>query len=112
MAQIGVFKPTKSWLSGRIRTPAFDAHLVLFPIDKPDAANAPNYRIHLGDTDGIGVGPGVGAGLKCTRERAGKSISLQRDDPSSARALRANPLQTVDGGAEFKLLWSSPAASP
>jgi uncharacterized protein (DUF736 family) len=69
MAQIGAF--TKTGRSGRIRTAAFDVHIVLFPIDKPDAANAPDYRIHLGDNDGVGGGPSVGAGCKCTRERAG-----------------------------------------
>jgi uncharacterized protein (DUF736 family) len=106
MAQIGVFKPTKTGLSGRIRTPAFDPHLVLLPIDRPDAETAPDYRIHLGENDGTGVGPGVGAGWKCTRERAGESISLQRDDPSFAQPLRTNPLQAVDSGAEFRLLWS------
>ena len=62
MAQIGTFKRTKTGIRGRIRTLALDAELVLIPVDKRDAENAPDYRIHLGDVDGSEVGPEVGAG--------------------------------------------------
>jgi uncharacterized protein (DUF736 family) len=52
MAQIGTFKRTKMGISGRIRTLALEAELILVPVDKRDAENAPDYRIHLGDVDG------------------------------------------------------------
>jgi uncharacterized protein (DUF736 family) len=72
MAQIGTFKRTKAGLSGRIRTLALDAELILVPVDKRDAENAPDYRIHLGDDDGAEVGPEVGAGLETHRGKGGR----------------------------------------
>src|SRR6266851_8636617 len=76
MAQIGTFKRTKTGLSGRIRTLALDAELILVPVDKRDAESAPDYRIHLGVVDGSEAGPEVGAGWKRTGEKAGDYISL------------------------------------
>jgi uncharacterized protein (DUF736 family) len=77
MARIGTFKRTKTGISGRILTLALDAELILVPVDKSDAENAPDYRIHLGDVDGSEVGPEVGAGWKRTGEKAGEYVSLQ-----------------------------------
>jgi uncharacterized protein (DUF736 family) len=106
MALIGTFKRTKAGLSGRIRTLALDAVLVLIPVDKRDAENAPDYRIHLGDDDGAEVGPEVGAGWKRTGEKAGDYISLQLDDPSFGQPIRANLFQANEAGTEFDLLWN------
>jgi uncharacterized protein (DUF736 family) len=108
MAQIGTFKRTKTGLSGRIRTLALDAELILVPVDKRDAENAPDYRIHLGDDAGAEVGPEVGAGWKRTGEKAGDYISLQLDDPSFRQPIRANLFQADDEGMAFTLLWSRP----
>jgi uncharacterized protein (DUF736 family) len=108
MAQIGTFKRTKTGISGRIRTLALDAELILVPVDKRDAENAPDYRIHLGDVDGSEVGPEVGAGWKRTGEKAGDYISLQLDDPSFRQPIRANLFQADDKGMAFTLLWSRP----
>ena len=108
MAQIGAFKRTKAGISGRIRTLALDAELILVPVDKRDAENAPDYRIHLGDVDGSEVGPEVGAGWKRTGEKAGDYISLQLDDPSFRQPIRANLFQADDKGMAFTLLWSRP----
>ena len=108
MAQIGTFKRTKIGLSGRIRTLALDADLVLVPIDKSDAENAPDYRLHLRNDDGAEIGPEVGAGWKRSGEKAGDYISLQLDDPSFAQPIRANLFQADDNGTEFDVLWSRP----
>ena len=108
MAQIGTFKRTKTGISGRIRTLALNAELTLVPVDKSDAENAPDYRIHLGDVGGSEVGPEVGAGWKRTGEKAGDYISLQLDDPSFAQPIRANLFQADDKGTEFNLLWNRP----
>ena len=96
MAQIGTFNRTKTGISGRIRTLALDAELILVPVDKRDAENAPDYRIHLGDVDGSEVGPEVGAGWKRTGEKAGEYVSLQLDDPTFAQPIRANLFQADD----------------
>ena len=82
MAQIGTFKRTKTGFSGHILTLALDAKLILVPVDKSDVENAPDYRIHLGDDDGLEVGPEVGAGWKRNGEKAGDYVSLHLDDPS------------------------------
>jgi len=108
MAQIGTFKRTKTGFSGHIRTLALDAKLVLIPVDKRDAENAPDYRIHLGDANGAEVGPEVGAGWKRTGEKAGGYISLQLDDPSFAQPIRANLFQANEAGTSFDLLWNRP----
>jgi len=106
MAQVGTFKRTKTGISGRLRTLALNAELVLIPVDKRDAENAPDYRIHLGDVDGSEVGPEVGAGWKRTGEKAGDYISLQLDDPSFGQPIRANLFQADDKGTAFDLLWN------
>jgi uncharacterized protein (DUF736 family) len=106
MAQIGTFKRTKTGISGRIRTLALNAELILIPVDKRDAENAPDYRIHLGDIDGSEVGPEVGAGWKRTGEKAGEYISLQLDDPSFGQPIRANLFQANEAGTAFDLLWN------
>jgi uncharacterized protein (DUF736 family) len=108
MTQIGTFKRTKTGISGRIRTLALDAELIQVPVDKRDAENAPDYRIHLGDDDGAEVGPEVGAGWKRTGEKAGDYISLQLDDPSFGQPIRANLFQADDQGTAFNLLWNRP----
>src|SRR6266849_4980745 len=105
MAQIGTFKRTKTGISGRIRTLALNAELTLVPVDKSDAENTPDYRVHLGDDDGHEVGPEVGAGWKRTGEKAGDYISLQLDDPSFGQPIRANLFQANEAGTAFDLLW-------
>src|SRR6266581_5340589 len=106
MAQIGTFKRTKTGIRGRIRTLALNAELILIPVDKRDAENAPDYRIHLGDVDGSEVGPEVGAGWKRTGEKAGEYVSLQLDDPSFAQPIRANLFQSGDDKSVWSLLWN------
>ena len=106
MAQIGTFKRTKTGISGRIRTLALDAELVLIPVDKRDAENAPDYRVHLGDGDGAEVGPEVGAGWKRTGEKAGNYVSLHLDDPTLRQPIRANLFQANEAGTAFNLLWN------
>ncbi len=108
MAQIGTFKRTKTGFSGHIRTLALDAKLILVPVAKSDAENAPDYRIHLGDDDGAEVGPEVGAGWKRSGEKAGDYISLQLDDPTFAQPIRANLFQANEAGTAFDLLWNRP----
>ena len=108
MAQIGTFKRTKTGISGRIRTLALDAELVLIPVDRSDAENAPDYRIHLGDDDGLAIGPEVGAGWNRSGEKAGDYVSLHLDGPTLRQPIRANLFQADDQGTAFNLLWNRP----
>ncbi len=46
--------------------------------------------------------------LDRTGEKAGDYISLQLDDPTFARPIRANLFQADEAGMAFTLLWSRP----
>ena len=68
--------------------------LIFVPVDKPDVENAPDYRIHLGDDDGLAIGPEVGAGWKRNGEKAGDYVSLHLDGP---HLKTTDPRQSVPG---------------
>ena len=104
MAQIGSFRRTESGYSGSIRTLSLNVELVLISVDNTEAENAPNYRIHLGDERG----PEIGAGWKRTGEKAGDYASLQLDDPTLARPIRANLFQSGGDKSVWSLLWNRP----
>ena len=104
MAQIGSFRRTESGYSGRIRTLSLNVELILIPVDNTEAENAPNYRVHLGDERG----PEIGAGWKRTGEKAGDYVSLQLDDPTFTRPIRANLFQSGDDKSAWSLLWNRP----
>jgi uncharacterized protein (DUF736 family) len=55
VARIGTFKRTKAGISGRIRTLALNAQVILISIDNGDAENVPDYRIHLGPRSRSGL---------------------------------------------------------
>lgn len=92
MSAIGAFQKTESGWSGHIRTLVIDADVVLVPAKKSDAENAPDFRIHLDDKDGLEVG----AAWKETGEKAGDYLSFQLNDPTFAQPLRANLFQSRD----------------
>ena len=104
MAQIGQFTREPSGFTGHVRTVTIDVELVLVPADPSDADNAPDYRIHLGDEDGLEAG----AGWKRTGERAGEYVSLLLDDPAFAQPIRANLFRDDDAGNAWSLHWNRP----
>jgi len=105
MSLIGQFSRTKSGYAGRVRTLSIDVELVIVPAEHSDAENAPDYRIHLGPSDG---GPEVGAGWKRTGEKAGDYVSLQIDDPTFGHPIRANLFQSTDDKSAWGLNWNRP----
>jgi uncharacterized protein (DUF736 family) len=103
MTHIGSFTRTTGGYSGRLRTLTLDVELTLVTLDKGDAGNAPDYRIHLGeDTEG----PEVGAGWKHSGKKAGAYVALLIDDPIFTQPIRANLFQTDADGSTFHLLWN------
>ena len=103
MTHIGSFKRTTGGYSGRLRTLTLDVELALVTLDKSDAENAPDYRIHLGeDADG----PEVGAGWKHSGKKAGAYVALLIDDPVFTQPIRANLFQADADGSTFHLLWN------
>lgn len=103
MTHIGSFTRTTGGYSGRLRTLTLDVELTLVTVDKGDAENAPDYRIHLGDD---ADGPEVGAGWKHTGKKSGAYVALLIDDPVFTQPIRANLFQTDADGSTFHLLWN------
>ncbi|TIL65645.1 DUF736 domain-containing protein [Mesorhizobium sp.] len=104
MAQIGQFTRTQAGYSGRVRTLSLDLAIVFIPADNADVENAPDYRIRLGDEDGIEIG----AGWLQTGDRAGTYISVILDDPSLAQPIRARLFQSDENGRDWGLHWTRP----
>ena len=104
MGKIGQFTQHKSGFTGRIQTLAFAQDLSLVPAESSDAANAPDYHVHVGDDDG----PEIGAGWKRTGEKAGEYVSLVIDDPAFAQPIRANLFQSGDDKSAWVLSWNRP----
>ncbi|GAA4218999.1 DUF736 domain-containing protein [Sphingomonas endophytica] len=102
MPQIGTFMRTSTGFAGRIRTLSFDTEFVIVPAEPTDAGNAPDYRIHLGDTDG----PEVGAGSTRTGERAGEFVAIVLDDPVFLAPVRARLFRDVDDDTAWSLHWN------
>lgn len=103
MAQIiGSFTRLRGLFSGRIRTLALDAHLVLCPTNSVEGSNAPHYFVHLNDADG----PEVGAAWKRASERAGEYIAVMLDDPTFAAPFRANLFQQEHDKKVWVMSWN------
>ena len=103
MAHIGSFKRTTGGYTGRLCTLTLDVELTLVTLDKSDAGNAPDYRIHLGDDSD---GPAVGAGWKRRGKKAGAYVVLLIDDPVFMHPIRASLFQADADGSRFHLLWN------
>ncbi|MBB4303141.1 uncharacterized protein (DUF736 family) [Rhodobium orientis] len=107
MTQIGQFTRTKSGYTGYIHTLTLDRELTLVPTESSDAENAPDYRVHHGDGSGIEVG----AAWKRSGEKAGDYLSLQLDDPTFDRPIRANLFQLEAESDTWTLRWNRPPKS-
>ncbi|MGE0596214.1 MAG: DUF736 domain-containing protein [Hyphomonadaceae bacterium] len=106
MTQIGIFTRTADGYRGRLRTPSFDAELVLLPAETSDAENAPDWRVYLGEGD---QALEIGAAWTRTGERAGEYLALQFDDPLLARPLRANLFRVANKEDTYHLVWTRPS---
>jgi uncharacterized protein (DUF736 family) len=104
MPQIGQFTRDKSGFTGRIQTLIFTHELCLVPGESSDAENAPDYRVHVGNADGLEIG----AGWKRTGERAGEYVSLVIDDPALSQPIRANLFQSGGDKSAWVLNWNRP----
>lgn len=105
MTQIGSFQRTRQGYEGRIHTLGLDVQLCLVPADKTDTENAPDWRIHLGDSE---TGPEVGAGWDRTGEKAGAYVSLMIDCPTLVQPIRANLFRSSPQEGLHQLLWNRP----
>lgn len=102
MAQIGHFVRTQLSYAGRVRTLSLNLPLVFVPSDHSDAEQAPDYRIRVGDEDGVEVG----AGWVQSGDRAGTYVSVLLDDPSLGKPIRARLFQSDKSGRDWGLHWT------
>ena len=101
--QIGSFTRTRHGYEGRIHTLTLDAQLCLVPAEPQEGENAPDWRVHLGDSED---GPEVGAGWNETGERAGEYVSLRLDDPAFVQPIRAALFQNTGDKSAWSLRWN------
>jgi uncharacterized protein (DUF736 family) len=106
MTQIGSFQRTRHGYDGRVHTLGLDAQLYLVAAESSDAENAPDWRIHMGDSE---VGPEVGAGWDRIGEKAGAYIALLIDCPTLVQPIRANLFKSGQHEGLHHLVWSRPS---
>lgn len=105
MTQIGSFQRTRHGYEGRIHTLNLDAQLCLTAAEPSNTENAPDWRIHLGDSE---TGPEVGAGWDRTGEKAGAYVALLIDCPTLVQPISANLFRSSQHDGLRHLLWSRP----
>ena len=104
MSLIGQFTSENDGFIGHLMTLTLHQDIIIVPAEPSDAENAPDYRVHLGDSNG----PEIGAGWKRTGEKAGDYVSLQLDDPTFEHPIRANLFQSADDKSAWGLHWNRP----
>ncbi|MGV6876549.1 DUF736 domain-containing protein [Pseudochelatococcus sp. B33] len=105
MAQIGQFNRTETGFEGHLKALGLDVELTLVPAEPSDSENAPDYRVLLGDEEGLDIG----AGWKHASERAGEYVSIEVDSPLFAKPLRANLFQSGGDSTLWGLHLNRPA---
>ena len=106
MIRIGEFRSIGDGFSGRLTTLGLDVALTIVPALPSDSKNAPQYRIHAGES---AEGPEVGAGWKHDGKRAGAFVVLQIDDPQLPRPIRASLFRPATEGEPHPLFWQRQA---
>src|SRR5690242_1200421 len=99
MAHLGRFTRTQSGFEGELRAPGIKEQLTLVPAEHSDSENAPDYRVLLGDEDGLDIG----AGWKHVGEKAGEYVSIEAESPLFAHPLRANLFRSGDNDRAWGL---------
>lgn len=92
MAHLGHFTRTETGFEGRFHALGIDEPLTFVPAEPLETENAPQYRILLGDQDGLDIG----AGWSHVGERAGEFVSVDLYSPLFGGILRANLFRDPD----------------
>lgn len=74
MAQIGQFTRTERGFEGHLKALGLDAELTLVPAEPSESQNAPDYRVLLGDEEGL------------TSERVGRMSATAPANTSPSRS--------------------------
>ena len=109
MPVIGQFIRENDGFIGHLTTLSLHQDVIIVAAEPSDAENAPDFRVHVLDTNSNETGAEIGAGWKRTGERAGEYIAVVIDDPALPQPVRANLFRNDDAGKDWSLHWSRPA---
>ena len=98
MAHLGHFTRTETGFEGRFHALGIDEPLTFVPAEPLETENAPQYRILLGDQDGLDIG----AGWSHVGEKAGEFVSVEIYSPLFGW-LRANLFRDGDDDTAWSL---------
>lgn len=108
MPQIGTFIRDESGFVGHLTTLLLIQDVLIVDAEPSDAENAPQYRVHVVDSDTGEPAAEIGAGWKRTGEKAGDYVAILIDDPSFAQPIRANLFHNDAAGKDWSLHWTRP----
>ena len=106
MPQIGTFTRDETGFIGHLTTLHLNQDVIIIAAEPSDAANAPDYRVHVFDGVNNEAAGEIGAAWKRTSERAGDYLALVIDDPALPQLIRANLFRDDDAGFAWSLHWS------
>jgi uncharacterized protein (DUF736 family) len=105
MAQIGHFTRTETGFEGEFRALGIREQITLVPAEPSDAEKAPDYRVLLGDEEGLDIG----AGWTDIGDRAGEFVSISLYSPLFCGVFRAKLFRTGDNGSAWILHTNPPS---
>lgn len=105
MAQIGHFTRTESGFEGEFRALGIREQITLVPAEPSEAEKAPDYRVLLGDEEGLDIG----AGWTDIGDRAGEFVSISLYSPLFGGIFRAKLFRAGDSGPAWILHTNPPS---
>lgn len=99
---IGTFHKTPEGYGGELDTLGLHEPLAFVRAAPSDTENAPDWRIHLGESE---EGPKVGDGWDHTGEKAGRYISVLLEGPLLPQTIRARLFKSDRREGLHELVW-------
>ncbi|PZU68686.1 DUF736 domain-containing protein [Sphingobium sp.] len=109
MPQIGQFTNDETGFIGHLTTLLLNQDIIIVEAEPSEAANAPQYRVHVFDAMNNETAAEIGAGWKRSGEKAGDYVAILLDDPTFGQPIRANLFRDDANGASWSLHWNRPA---
>jgi uncharacterized protein (DUF736 family) len=98
MPVIGTFSAVKDGYAGSIRTLMLNGRVRIVPKERKTGADAPDFRIFLGNTE-------IGAAWRKTKQGTEQSyLRVRLDDPAWPQPVWGALLETTEDGV-LRLIW-------
>ena len=98
MPVIGTFSAVKDGYAGSIRTLMLNGRIPIVPNERKTGADAPDFRISLGNTE-------IGAAWRKTKQGTQQSyLRVRLDDPAWPEPVWGALLETTEDGV-LRLIW-------